>query len=90
MFPYLVNWFCDTRNATALDIPELEGKTPQAWLIVKLDDIRHLRMHDFYDPVKHTLKPARENPTRPMEDMDQIGQYLGLACNTAEVNACYV
>ena len=52
LFPYLVNWFCDTRNATALDIPELDGKTPRDRLIGKTYYISHLIIHEFYDPVK--------------------------------------
>ena len=69
---YLINWCCDTRNVTALDIPELDRKTPQAWLIGETDDISHLLMHDFYDPVEYILKPAGDNPTYPKEDKYQI------------------
>ena len=44
-------------------------------------------MHDFYDPVKYTLKPVRENKTNPKEDKDQNGRYLGLGRNAAKVDA---
>ena len=47
-------------------------------------------MNEFYDPVEYILKPAGENMTYPKEDKDQIVQYLGIARNTAEVNAYYV
>ena len=87
LFPYLMNWCCNTCNETALDIPDIDGKTTRAWLLGKTDDIRHLLMHDFYDPVKYTLKPVRENKTNPKEDKDQNGRYLGLGRNAAKVDA---
>ena len=55
LFPYLINWCCDTRNATALDILEIDSKTPRERLIGKKDNISHILMHDFYETVKYTL-----------------------------------
>ena len=89
LFSYLINWCCNTRNTTALDIPELYGKTPWDRLISETDDISHLLMYDFYDPVKYTIKTSRENPTYPKQDKDQIGRYVGLARNATKVNAYY-
>ena len=58
LFPYLVNWCCNTLNATALDIPELDGKTPRAQMLGKTGDISHHLMYDLYAPVKYILNPA--------------------------------
>ena len=54
LFTYLINWCCDTRNATALETPELDSKTPHAWMLSETDDISHILMHDFYNPFKYT------------------------------------
>ena len=53
LFTYLINWCCDTRNATALETPELDSKTPHAWMLSETDDISHILMHDFYNPFKY-------------------------------------
>ena len=90
LFPYLINWCYNTRNVTALEISELDGKTPGAWLLGETDDIRHIIIHDFYDTVEYTIKPTRENPTYPKKYKDQNGQYLGPTINASEVNASYV
>ena len=59
-FPYLIDWFCDTHNATEPEIPKLYSKTPRAWLLGETDDISHILIHDLYDPVEYTLKPSGE------------------------------
>ena len=89
LFTYPINWFWDTYNATALDIPELGGNTPLAQLLGKTDDMSQLLMHDFYDLFKYNLKTAGENLTHPKEDKDQIGRYLSLARNAAKVNTYF-
>ena len=86
LFPYLINWFWATLNSTALDIPDLDGKTPQAWLLKETDDISHLLMHDLYDLVEYIINPAGENTNYPKENKDQILQYLSLARNAAKFN----
>ena len=60
-------WFCDTCNATSLDIPDIDVKTPQARLLDKMDDISHIRMHNFFDLVEYILKTSMENPTYQKE-----------------------
>ena len=90
LFIHLINWCCNTRNAAALDIPELDGKTQQAWLIGKTDDISHLLVHDLYDPFGYIIKTARENLIYLKKDKVQIGIYLDLSRNPAEINAYYV
>ena len=70
-------------------MPELDGKTPRAWMLGKTDNISHFPTHDFYDPVKFTPKTTGDNPTYLKENKDQIGRYLGLASNAPEVNAYY-
>ena len=59
-------------------------------MLGKTGDISHLLIHDLYNPVKYNIRTSRENKTYPKEDKDQIGRYLILARNAAEVNAYYV
>ena len=51
MFTHIINWRCNTQNTTAPYIPEIDSKTPRNMLPSETDDISHLLMHDFYDPV---------------------------------------
>ena len=59
-------------------------------MLGKTGDISHLLIHDLYNPVKYNIRTSGENKTYPKEDKDQIGRYLILARNAAEVNAYYV
>ena len=86
LFPYLSNWRYNTCNVTSLDITNIDGKTPRAWLLWETDYISHLLLHDFYGPFEYILKPVRENPTYLKEDKDQIWKCISLTRNSAEVN----
>ena len=81
------NWRCNTCNVTALDIPEVDGKTPRARLLGETDDISHILMHYLCGPFEYILKPVGENPTYLKDDKNQIRKCIGLTRNSAEVNA---
>lgn len=67
------NWVTGIRRHTALDMPQLKGKTPTAHQTGRIDDISAWAMFDWYQPVWYWT-PTKDFP----HDKKEMGRWIGV------------
>jgi len=79
MWSYAGKWAAALRRLTALDIPELDGRTPHEHVTGGTPDITTYTLFDWYDPVYFHMPVA----TYPYQKKS-VGRLLGVADNCTD------
>ena len=82
---YCSTWVAAIRRLTALDLPQLEGRTPAEFVLGSTPDISAYAMFDWYEPVWF-YEPAAEFPHEKIA----LGRWLGVSDSAADIMAYFV
>ena len=85
LWDHLLQWCSDVRNIIALNIPELHGRTPTEKLFGYTPNITPYLDFQPWDPCFYLREFSGEGRSFPSEDTKEIGRWLGVSDNDAEV-----
>ena len=82
---YCGQWVAAVRRLTALDLPQLDGRVPEEFVMGSTPDISPYAQFDWYEPVWYIM-PEAKFP----HEKKRLGRWLGIAEVSTDVMASFI
>ena len=90
LWDHLLEWCSDIRNVTALNIPELHGRTPTEKVLGYTPDISPYLDFMPWDPCWYVFEYFKNTKEFPIDQTREVGRWLGVSKNDADVVTCKI